>query len=181
MPTFEEVVRAWLLHYNDRLPNDRTARREAFIVLLGNLLDHGFGKEDLNISKKDKIIKSCVNLNHRNKSKLRKWVSITLNDLEAAILIFYPTIKIRENVVTPEMVFKLESMAQAAEESKKLKTAEDETDSEDYKELDIQDLITGTRQEKQEKILEITDDEFADDEGPEVVYDTEFMKRFGLE
>src|SRR5277367_5856008 len=105
--TFEEIIRAWMLHYDDRLPSDRKERREAFITLLGNLSDHGYGKEEINNSRKEKIIKSCVNPNHKNKSKLRKWVSIIVNDLEAALIIFYPTIKIRDNIVTEEMSSKL--------------------------------------------------------------------------
>ena len=51
--TFEEIVRAWLLSYDDRLPNDKKSRREAFIVLLANLADHGHSKEELSNSKKE--------------------------------------------------------------------------------------------------------------------------------
>jgi hypothetical protein len=79
-PTFEEIVRAWTLEYDERLPSDRKERIKAFIVLLGNLQDHGFGKEELNNSKKEKIVRSCVNPNHHNKQKLKKWISLVVND-----------------------------------------------------------------------------------------------------
>jgi len=183
--TFEEIVRAWLLHYDDRLPNNRVAKREAFMVLLGNLAEHGFGKDDLNISKRDKIIKSCVNLNHKNKSKLRKWVSITLNDLEAAILIYYPVVKIREDVVTPEMKAKNEGMGQKAEESKKLKTSKDGNDDENEEESNLEDMLSDdvvlTPKKSKDDTFEITDDILGEDTGPEITYDKDFLKRLGLE
>jgi hypothetical protein len=185
--TFEEVVRAWLLYYDDRLPSDRRARREAFIILLGNLADHSYSKEDITLSKKEKIIKYCVNPNHKNKSKLKKWVSIIVNDLEAAILIYYPVVKIRDDVMTPEMDAKLENMDRRAEESKKLKTSDDDIEDnvpeefsiEDSRPLDIRDALKNPG--KEEETFEITDDMLGDIEGPEVVYDKDFMKRFGLE
>lgn len=184
--TFDEIVRAWLLHYDDRLPSDRKSRREAFIILLGNLADHGFGKEDLNVSKKDKIIRSCVNLNHKNKSKLKKWISITVNDLEAAIIIYYPTITIRNDVVTSEMEAKLEGMEQKAEESKKLRTEDSDDEDDSGFENESIESILGESEEKpkkttKEKTFKITDEILGEDDGPEVIYDKDFMKRLGLE
>jgi hypothetical protein len=98
--SFDEILKAWTLEYDERLPSDRRARREAFIILFGNLQDHGFGKEELNTSKKEKIVRSCVNPNHKDKKRLRNWISMVLNDLESAILIYYGTVKIRKDVVT---------------------------------------------------------------------------------
>jgi len=178
-----------MLHYDDRLPSDRKERREAFITLLGNLSDHGYGKEEINSSRKEKIIKSCVNPNHKNKSKLRKWVSIIVNDLEAALIIFYPTIKIRDNIVTEEMSSKLAGMERKAEEQRALKTVDDndseeESDGtfslEDHTPLDIRDAIENPIAPKQEE-FEITDDMLDEMDGPEVVYDPNFMKKLGLE
>src|ERR1700676_4060506 len=129
-PTFEEILKAWTLEYDERLPSERTARREAFFTLLGNLQDHGFTKEELNTSKKEKIVRSCVNPNHKDKKRLRSWVSMVLNDLESAIIIYYGTVKIRRDGVTPEMSAKLESIAKRAEETKALRKPNSE-ESED--------------------------------------------------
>ena len=46
--SFEEVVRAWLLDYDGRLPSNARERKEAFLVLLANLANYGYGKEELN-------------------------------------------------------------------------------------------------------------------------------------
>lgn len=187
--TFEEIVRAWTLHYDDRLPTDRKERREAFINLLGNLKEHGFGKSELNTSKKEKIIKFCVNPNHKNRSKLRKWVSILVNDLEAAILLYYPTIEIKTNFVTTEISSKLSDMQRKAEESKQLTNSSgqedlNETDEEfsidDNLPLDIKGAIENPVKPKQ-KEFEITDQMLDEMDGPECIYDPDFMKKLGIE
>lgn len=186
-PTFEEIVRAWVLYYDDRLPSDRKERREAFITLLGNLADHGYDKQELTNNKKEKIIKFCLNPNYRDKKKLRSWFNLLVNDLEAAILIFYPIIKIRDNVVTPEMQTKLENMERKAEETKALKTNTPSNDSEET-ELTI-DEVRDTLDDpeltvsKPSKIrdFEITDDMLSDIEGPEIIYDPNFYKDLGIE
>jgi hypothetical protein len=186
-PTFEEIVRAWLLHYDDRLPSDRRERREAFIVLLGNLQDHGYSKEEITSSRREKIIRSCVNPFH-NKQKLKKWVSLLVNDLEAAVLIFYPTIKIRDDVVTSDMIAKLDSMTQRAEESRALRTVsngEEGSDSEfnllELSNSDKLDIPEAIKNEPKVKDFAITDDMLDEMEAPEVIWDEDFYKKMGLE
>jgi hypothetical protein len=182
---FDEIVRAWLLHYDDRLPSDRRARREAFIVLLGNLKDHGFDKEALTNGRKEKIIRSCVNPFH-NKQKLKKWVSILVNDLDSAILIFYPTIKIREDVVTSEMSEKLASMSQKAEESRALRTAEDSEEHEiaDINLLDLAktaEIREAVQNQPKVKEFAFTEEMLDEMETPEVIWDEDFYKKLGIE
>lgn len=183
-PTFEEIVRAWILFYDDRLPSDRKARREAFITLLGNLDDHGYTREEVSTtSKKEKIVRVCVNPFH-NKNKLKKWSSMVVNDLEAAILIYYPIVKIRDNVVTQEMQAKLESMDRKAEESRALRK-HDNDDSEDADggpinletdPIDIDIVVKEAMKSKQTE-FDITD-EFIKEHGlnQEVIWDEDFEK-----
>lgn len=185
--TFEEVIRAWLLDYDGRLPSERRERKEAFLVLLANLATYGYVKEELNSGKKEKIVRACVNPNHHNKKKLRTWISMVVNDLEDAILIYYGNIKINRDVITPEMSAKLDGLDKRAEETKALRTADnDEENEEEYtfslegQALDItgavRDAVSNPRPTPVET-FEIKDDMFDDSEGPEVVWDTEFMKK----
>jgi len=184
-PTFEEIVRAWILSYDDRLPSDRSERIEALITLLGNLKDHQFEKEDLTTNRRRLIVHACVNPNH-HKSKLKIWISMVLNALEAAIIIYYDTVKIRKDVVTPEMQAKIQAMAQKAEDTKKLRSSTDTPDDDNAKEdddlLDIdQDLIEIDQAVKnavdKKPEFEITDD-FIKQHGlhQEVVWDDDFEK-----
>jgi hypothetical protein len=188
-PTFDEIVRAWTLHYDDRLPTDRKERREAFVNLLGNLKEHGFGRTELNTSKKERIIKFCVNPNHKNKSKLKKWVSILVNDLEAAILLYYPVIEIKTHFVTNDISSKLSELERKAEESKKLTNSSDKDDEDDSEEgfsiedntpLDIKGAIENPVKPRQNE-FDITDEMLDQMDGPEPVYDPDFMKKLGLE
>lgn len=197
-PTFEEIVKAWVLEYDERLPNDRKERREAFIVLLGNLHDHGYGKEELNITKKEKVVRSCINPNHKNKQKLKRWISMVVNDLDTAILIYYGTVKIRRDVVTAEMSAKLESVEKKAEEAhamRKPDSAEDEAaDDEavdDNKPLDMNNEIPLNIENIVKEVVnnpttiqetfEITDEMLKDINEPIVTWDEDFSKRLGVE
>jgi len=183
---FKDIIRSWLLHYDDRLPSDRKERRKAFIVLIGTLKEYGYGKEELDSSRKEKIIRFCVNPNYKNKSKLKKWTSVLVNDLEAAIIICYPTIKIKEDFLTDEMCSKLEEMERKAEASKLLRKPEEEEDSdqefsiEDNTPLDIGNDIKKADHSKQEE-FEITDEMLEGVDEPEIAYDPDFMKKLGIE
>lgn len=189
--TFEEIVRAWLLDYDKRLPSNNRERQEAFLVLLSNLKDYGYGKEELNTSKKEKIVRACVNPNHRNKVKLRKWISLVVNDLEDAILIYYGSIKINRNVITPEMSSKLNELEKRAEETKALKTEDDEEEvSENEQPLDLNTSIpldiegavkSAVANPIPQNTFEITDDMLSDIDEPKIVWDEEFSKRLGLD
>jgi hypothetical protein len=186
-PSFEEIVRAWTLEYDERLPSDRKERREAFIVLLGNLKDHGYGKEELNNSRKEKIVRSCVNPNHHNKKKLRTWISMVVNDLDAAVLIFFGTVKIRRDVVTAEMQAKLESMERRAEETKALKSPdvdqEDDGSNPDKpldlenEALDIESSVKDAIENPKKETFEITEEMLESMDSPEIVWDEDFMKK----
>lgn len=189
-PTFEEIVKAWVLEYDERLPNDRRERREAFIVLLGNLHDHGYGKEEFNTSRKEKIVRSCVNPNLKDKGRLKRWVSMVVNDLDSAVLIYYGTIKIRRDVITPEMSAKLESIELKAAEVRALRKpdSQEEILDDSDKPLDIGDNATldiysvvkeavNNPAPPTQEIFEITDDMFNESDGPEVVWDEDFMKK----
>ena len=189
VPTFEEIVKAWVLDYDERLPNDRRERREAFIVLLGNLNDHGYGKEEINTSRKEKIVRSCVNPNHRDKNRLKKWISMVVNDLDSAMMIYYGTVKIRRDVVTPEMSAKLESMEKKAEESKSKGNVTSSEEEQDYsdKPLDLEDTsinidsaVKEAVENQPTKSFEITDDMLKDIDDPSVNWDENFSKRFGV-
>jgi hypothetical protein len=187
-PSFEEIVRAWTLEYDERLPSDRKERREAFIVLLGNLKDHGYGKEELNNSRKEKIVRSCVNPNHHNKKKLRTWISMVVNDLDAAVLIFFGTVKIRRDVVTPEMQAKLESMEKRAEETKALKspdTDQEDDGSDPDKPLDLEgealDMTLDKAKPKTDvEVVQVTDDMLQQMSGPEGNWDEDLIKELGI-
>jgi len=195
-PTFEEIVRAWALDYDDRVPSEGRERREAFIVLLGNLADHGFLKESVDSSKKEKIVRSCVNPNHRDKKKLKSWISMVVNDLEAAMLVYYGTVKIRRDVLTQEMSNKLDGMAKKAEETRALRTPDSEEDSEednveepfnlDGIPLDISssaiplDFSEKPKTKSDPKVVEMTDEEFDEIDGPEPIWDTELMEKLGV-
>lgn len=190
-PTFEEILKAWVLDYDERLPTDRKERREAFIVLLGNLQDHGFGKEEINTSRKEKIVRSCVNPNHKNKQRLKRWISMVVNDLDSAVLIYYGTVKIRRDVVTPEMSAKLESMARKAEESKALaKPYNEAEDTENCdKPLNLEEKtiidIHGNRVPLSSTLVDaevvVTSDEVLEQmSGPEVVWDEDLIEELGI-
>ena len=186
--SFEEVVRAWLLDYDGRLPNSNRERKEAFLVLLANLANYGYGKEELNTGKKEKIVRSCVNPNHHNKKKLRVWISIVVNDLEDAILIYYGNIKINRDVITPEMSAKLDGLEKKAEETRALKT-EDTEDSEDEGEqpldlegqaLDIEGAVkdaVANPMPAPKETFEITDEMLDQMEAPEILIDEDFFKK----
>ena len=186
--SFEEVVRAWLLDYDGRLPNSNRERKEAFLVLLVNLANYGYGKEELNTGKKEKIVRSCVNPNHHNKKKLRVWISIVVNDLEDAILIYYGNIKINRDVITPEMSAKLDGLEKKAEETRALKT-EDTEDSEDEGEqpldlegqaLDIEGAVkdaVANPMPAPKETFEITDEMLDQMEAPEILIDEDFFKK----
>ena len=175
-----------------RLPNSNRERKEAFLVLLVNLANYGYGKEELNTGKKEKIVRSCVNPNHHNKKKLRIWISIVVNDLEDAILIYYGNIKINRDVITPEMSAKLDGLEKKAEETRALKT-EDTEDSEDEGEqpldiegqaLDIEGAVkdaVANPMPAPVKTFEITDEMLKDIDEPNIVWDEEFSKRLGLD
>jgi hypothetical protein len=187
--SFEEILKAWVLEYDERLPSDRRARREAFIVLFGNLQDHGFGKEELNSGRKEKIVRSCVNPNHKDKKRLKRWVSMVLNDLDMAILVYYGTVKIRRDVVTPEMSAKLESMETKAAEVKALRKpdseeAESEEDDSD-KPLDLEETPLSFEQEKAKPLNDpkvvVTPDEVLEQmSGPEAQWDEALIKELGI-
>jgi hypothetical protein len=188
--TFEEVVKAWLLDYDERLPSERGARIEAFVVLLGNLKDHGYEKDSLNNSRKEKIIGSCVNPFHP-KQKLKRWVSMLVNALDSAIVVYYGTVKIRKDVVTPEMSAKIHNISQRAEESKALRTSgQIEADS-DVQE-DLLSMVTGkldiecavqeaVQNQPSQKEFMITDEMLDEMEAPEVIWDEDFYKKLGIE
>ena len=188
-PTFEEILKAWTLEYDEYIPNERRARIEAFIVLLGNLQDHGFGKEELNTSKKEKIVRSCVNPNYRHKQKLKSWISMVLKDYESAIQIYYKIVKIRTDVMTPEMSAQLESMEKRADEVKALKKSNRDEESDDLsydpdkpldlegETLDIDNAVKDVVNNPRPETFEITDDLFEDNEGPNIVWDEDFMKK----
>lgn len=185
--SFEEVV-AWLLDYDGRLPNSNRERKEAFLVLLANLANYGYGKEELNTGKKEKIVRSCVNPNHHNKKKLRVWISIVVNDLEDAILIYYGNIKINRDVITPEMSAKLDGLEKKAEETRALKT-EDTEDSEDEGEqpldiegqaLDIEGAVkdaVANPMPAPKETFEITDEMLEQMEAPDILIDEDFFKK----
>lgn len=185
--TFEEIARAWILEYNDRLPKDRSERLECFIVLLGNLADHGFGKEDLDTQRKTKIVALCVNPNHRDKKKLKNWVSMVVKDLEAALLIYYGTVKIRKNVATDEMKEKMSAIIETDEKSRALNKNQDSEhgesqSSEPEEEFKIEyEEALGQQPLKNEEELKITEEMFDKDEGPNIVWDEEFYKKLGVE
>lgn len=185
--TFDEIVRAWLLHYDDRLPSDRVERREALIILLDNLLDHGYNKESLTLSKKERIVKYCVNPNHKNKKKLRAWVAMLVNDLEAAILIKYPVVKIRTDGITPEIKIKLDAMEKKAEEQRALKTEDDDDDEEDSGEFSIEDHMPLNIRDavenpvKPPESFRITKETLGEMETPEILWDEDFAKKMGLD
>ncbi len=186
--TFEEVVRAWLLDYDGRLPNSNRERKEAFLVLLANLANYGYGKEELNTGKKEKIVRSCVNPNHHNKKKLRVWISIVVSDLEDAILIYYGNIKINRDVITPEMSAKLDGLEKKAEETRALKT-EDTEDLEDEGEqpldlegqvLDIEGAVkdaVANPTPAPKETFEITDEMLDQMEAPDILIDEDFFKK----
>jgi len=186
-PTFEEILKAWVLHYDERLPSDRKERREAFIILFGNLQDHGFGKEELNTGKKEKIVRSCVNPNHRDKKRLKNWISMVLNDLESAILIYYGTVKIRTDVVTAEMTAKLEGMEVKAAEHKAMKKG-DNGESQDNGQEDaftLEETPLNLEQQKTNtptdpKVVVTTDEELEQMNGPEADWDSDLIKELGI-
>lgn len=186
--SFEEVVRAWILDYDGRLPSERRERKEAFLVLLGNLEIYGYGKEELSTSKKEKIVRSCVNPNHNNKKKLKTWIFMVVDDLEDAILIRYGNIKINRDVITPEMTAKLDGLEKRAEETKALRTEDNgDSDSDSDKPLDLEEQsldIEGAVKDAinnptadPEETFEITDSMFGESEGPQVEWDNDFMKK----
>lgn len=187
--TFEEVVRAWLLDYDGRLPSSNRERKEAFLVLLANLATYGYGKEELNTGKKEKIVRSCVNPNHHNKKKLRTWISIVVSDLEDAILIYYGNIKINRDVITPEMSAKLDGLEKRAEETKALRTSDNsgnEADEEDafslenHVPLDIEGVVkdaVANPKPMPKETFEITDEMLDQMDAPEILIDEDFMKK----
>lgn len=186
-PTFEEILRAWLLEYDDRVPSDRKERREAFIILLGNLSDHGFLKDDINNSRKEKIVKSCVNPYYSNRSKLKKWIDIVTSDFEAAFIVYYGTVKIRKDVITPEMALKLSEMEKKATETRALRTFDDgkEENNGDISDLlnsptsidaMVKDSVNNPLKVSQET-FPITPEMLDEMEGPEVIWDEDFIKK----
>jgi len=191
--SFEEILRAWMLEYDERLPSDQKSRREAFIILFGNLQDHGFNKEDINSSRKEKIVRACVNPNHRDKKRLKRWISMVLNDLESSALVYYGTIKIRRDVVTPEMAAKLEGMEARAAEIKALRKPDsDEDDSGDSDDsdkplnldgdpLDLDSAVKDALDNQSTPSFELTDEVLKDINEPTVNWDEDFSKRFGLD
>lgn len=184
-PTFEEILRAWMLEYDDRLPSESRERKEAFLILLGNLKDHGYGKEELTAARKEKIIKSCVNPNHRNKNKLRVWVSMVVKDLEGAVLIHYGTVKIRKDVITPEMSAKLDGIQAREKESKANKNSDSSEDVEDKGETDLLDmedpsLDIATKTGSDSKVIETTDEMLEKMSGPEAVWDEDLINELGI-
>jgi hypothetical protein len=180
--TFEEIVRAWLLEYDDRLPMDRRERQEAFVELLGNLKDYGYGKEELSNSKKEKIIKSSVNPNYRHKNKLKIWIDMAVKDLEAAILVFYKNVPIKKGYVTPEIAAKLDNLQNKAAESKALasNSSEDAPD-ENFSIEDNTKLDMPTPPSKNDGgVIETTDEMLDQMDGPEAVWDNDLIKELGI-
>lgn len=187
--SFEEVVRAWILDYDGRLPSERRERKEAFLVLLANLSTYGYGKEELNTGRKEKIIRSCVNPNHNNKKKLRTWISMVVNDLEDAILICYGNVKINRDVITPEMAAKLDGLEKRAEETKALRTADNGDSDDSDKPLDLEDKTVidnfGNTVPLKSTLIDpkvrvTTDEELEQMNGPEVVWDTDLIEELGI-
>lgn len=188
-PPFEEIVKAWVLEYDERLPTDRRDRREAFIVLLGNLNDHGYGKEEFNTSRKEKIVRSCVNPNHKDKNRLKRWISMVVNDLDSAILIYYGTVKIRRDVVTSEMAAKLESMERKAEQTRSHKktdnTEENVTQEDPDKPLNLEEEpfkmeFSYTKPITDAKITIVADEELDQMKGPEAEWDQDLINELGI-
>ena len=186
--SFEEIVRAWILEYDDRFPSDKKDRIEAFVVLLGNLEVHGFKKEDITNSRKEKIVRSCVNPNH-HKNKLKIWVSMVVQAFEAASLIYYGTVKIRKDVVTPEMQAKIDSVGQKEESREpRQSTGSDENADPDVPlnlEADPIDIDVAVKQAVKnpngEPEFEITDEMLDSMDGPNIVWDVDFNKKLGIE
>jgi hypothetical protein len=180
--TFEEVIRAWILDCDGRVPTEKRQRQESFLVLLGNLAKYGYDKEELTTSKKEKIVRSCVNPNYRHKQKLKTWIAMVVSDLEDAILIYYGQVKIDRDVITPEMSSKLDGLSKKAEETRLLRSADDsEKDSESGDEgLDIEGEVKNAINNPHnitEENFEITDEMLGNSVGPEVVWDENFMDK----
>ena len=193
--TFEEVVRAWLLDYDGRIPTDKRERMKALLVLLANLATYGYGKEELNSGKKEKIVRVCVNPNHHNKKKRNIWITMVVSDLEGAILIRYGTVKIDRNLVTAEELAKLDGMAKRTEETKALKTPDrDDTDDSNDSEEDtfslegealdiegaIREAVSNPKPVPVESI-ELTDEMLKDIDAPSILWDEDFSKRLGID
>ena len=185
--SFEEVVRAWLLDYDSRVPSKSRERKEAFVILLGNLQNYGYNKDSLTKDKKEKIVRSCVNPNHYSKQKLRTWISMVVDDLENAILIYYGSIKINRDVITPEMAAKLDGLEKKAEESRALRLA-NKKEYDDVKDdleepLNIESAVRDAIANPTIKqgSVEITEEMLDEMDGPNVVWDEDFAKRLGLD
>lgn len=195
--SFEEVVRAWLLEYDDRVPNERADRKEAFAILLGNLAYHNFNKEDLTTSRKEKIVRSCVNPYHRDRNKLKKWTSMVVNDLEAAALIYYGTVDIDMDILPQSVKDKLAYIKNKEEEQKAQRPTKTHSESEESavgdeggKPLDLEETPLNLEEEALDvtpptrsdpKVIEATDEMLGGMEGPEPVWDEELMKELGVD
>jgi hypothetical protein len=180
---FEDVVRAWLLEYDDRVPMERRDRREAFVVLLANLQDNGYSREELTTSRKEKIVRSCVNPYYSNKSKLKKWASMVVNDLEAAIIVYYKPVTIRkEGIITPEISEKFETMDKKALESRAFRTPDDKGECIDEPESTFINPTNNPKLAKKdsEELIETTDEMLEKMPGPEPVWDEAILIQLGL-
>ncbi len=93
-------------NYDNRIPVARKERKDAFIILLYNLEEYGYDKESIDISRKEKIIRQCVNVNY-NKKKLKIWVTMALRDLEQAMLTYYNSVVIKRDPNNAELEAKL--------------------------------------------------------------------------
>ena len=109
--SFEEVVRSWILHYDDRLPNKQKDRIEAFLILLGNLDDYGYKKDSLTNKKRELIFGYCLNENHKIPKKLATWRELVKRAFEGAVVTYYGDVPIRtEGIITTEIREKLDNI-----------------------------------------------------------------------
>jgi hypothetical protein len=173
-PTFDEIVRAWILFYDDRLPKERKDRIKAFITLLINLEKHSYTKEDLNLSKKERIVRACVNPFYKN-AKLKPWMALNMDLLEKAIDLHYPVMEIEEAILTPEQDAKLDNMKRRAEETKALRTADNSESEYNDGTIDLAQSLPNMGDE-----IELTQEMLDAMDGPDVVYDEDFEKKLGL-
>ena len=93
---FNKVINRWLDQYpKGQVPMEASARIAALKDLFERFKSEGFPMEYFNNTVKGKITSNCINPNHPNKSKKRKWIEYVAKHMEIALYAIYDDTNVR--------------------------------------------------------------------------------------
>lgn len=96
-PSLDEIILAWADGYGNRIPVPAGELRDAFLELLKTCEKYGYtDRSEFGASFQNKILRTCVPEEHRDKKKKKTWEEITKKVLLGTILSYFKVVVIEK-------------------------------------------------------------------------------------